>query len=239
MSMRPAAICRAVLLMLLLPGADAAAKIYQCQVEGRTVYTDQPCGGLGSENQNLYVSPAQAARASQDPAAPPAAQSLPADAVRPVGARPDAKPRRAPRKPAPREAAIESCAQDRGVPCRGMAPTPAAAPSGLPPGLPSGSPPGAPAPARTIEAPGKWRLAGEYSDRIADPAAMQGQGRPHMVKRSSYGIICEATGARRRVYAVDGRYSLATPNRRGALDATAPLFDSLDAAAGAACAGES
>jgi hypothetical protein len=239
MSMRPASICRAGLLLLLLPGADAAAKIYQCQVEGRTVYTDQPCGGLGSETQNLYVSPAQAARASEDTAAPAAkpaatpaaALAVPADAVSPVGARPAAKPRRAPRPPAPRETGIESCAQDRDLSCRGMAPTGADAPSG--------SPSGSPAPARASEAPGKWRLAGEYSDRIADPAAMQGQGRPHMVKRSSYGIICEATGARRRVYAVDGRYSLATPKRRGALDAAAPLFDSLEAAAGAACAGES
>jgi Domain of unknown function (DUF4124) len=73
-----------------------------------------------------------------------------------------------------------------------------------------------------------WHLAGEYSDRVRDSS--------RTLKRASYGIECSATRRRPFVYAINGRYSLTAPSRSGNNQLQGPFYDSLDAAATAACA---
>ena len=83
-----------------------------------------------------------------------------------------------------------------------------------------------------------WHLAGGYSDRVTVPAASNPAGATKTLKRASYGIECEASGLRPSVYSIDDRYTLTLPDRNGINKLQGPFFDSLDAAADAACAGK-
>jgi hypothetical protein len=80
-----------------------------------------------------------------------------------------------------------------------------------------------------------WRIAGGYRDRIPEqdtkPGAVQ-----KSVRRASYGIECEGSGLRPSVYAINDRYSLTAPDHGKADALRGPFYDSLDAAAAAACA---
>ncbi len=97
--------------------------------------------------------------------------------------------------------------------------------------VPAPSPPAADTPA----GPG-WRLAGGYTDHVKDPSATQANGSKRTVKRSSYGIECEVSGRRPFVYAINNRYTLIRPDHNGKKTLQGPFFDTLEAAAAAACA---
>ena len=73
-----------------------------------------------------------------------------------------------------------------------------------------------------------WHLAGEYNDRVRSSSKT--------LKRASYGIECDVSKRRPFVYAINNRYSLTAPNHSVPNQLQGPFYDSLDAAAAAACA---
>ena len=76
-----------------------------------------------------------------------------------------------------------------------------------------------------------WRLAGGYSDHVKDSAGHR------TLTRTSYGIECDKNAKLRlTVYGLNARYSLTTPDHSAKNTLQGPYFDSLDAAASAACA---
>jgi hypothetical protein len=81
-----------------------------------------------------------------------------------------------------------------------------------------------------------WRLAGGYSDRVTEPSGSKAGESQKTLRRSSYGIECEGSGLRPSVYAINNRYSLTAPDRSQNNKLQGPFFDTLDAAATAACA---
>jgi len=83
-----------------------------------------------------------------------------------------------------------------------------------------------------------WHLAGGYSDRVTEPSGSRAGASQKTLKRSSYGIECEGSGLRPSVYAINNRYSLSAPDRVQNNKLQGPFFNSLDAAATAACAGK-
>ena len=82
----------------------------------------------------------------------------------------------------------------------------------------------------------RWRLVGKYSDRVPDPEGPAAGGARRTVTRSSFGIVCEDGERRINVYAIDRRFSLATPDKSGRLESRGEIFGSLEDAAAAACA---
>jgi len=105
--------------------------------------------------------------------------------------------------------------------------TPAPPVPPAPPATPSAAAPAATPASKSAASGNGWHLAGEYSDRVRNSSKT--------LKRASYGVECDVSRRRPFVYAINGRYSLTAPSHNGTNQLQGPYYDSLDAAAAAAC----
>lgn len=187
------------LLLTLGAGTVAQAKVFRCEFNGKTVFTDRPCADIASDPNDSIKSPAPASDTPMPTMKAPAAKTR---TVTPPPLRPADQAGPRPATDPPRPTSTQGKRVEHAEP--GSAP--------------------------------RWRVVGKYSDRVPDPEGPATDGARRTVTRSSFGIVCEDGERRVNVYAIDRRFSLATPDKSGRLESRGEIFGSLEDAAAAACA---